>query len=120
MGINRRIQLENQLKESCSIPDKKVKKSAEATRETFFDKLAQDAKNATVTSKQTWTPYNALYKPLNEVLVFRIFKHMQIYCIHHAIRKQDEKLACSIEEELTCWKNHFEKELNQECSNNIS
>lgn len=75
MGINRRIQLENQLKESCSIPDKKVKKSAEATRETFLDKLAQDAKNATVTSKQTWRPYNALYKPLNEVLVFKIFKH---------------------------------------------
>lgn len=115
MGINRRIQLENQLKESCSIPDKKVKKSAEATRETFFDKLAQDAKNATVTSKQTWRPFNTLYKPLNEVLVFKIFKHR-----YTNIRKQDGKLACSIEEELTCCKNHFEKELNQECSNNIS
>lgn len=55
--------LEDQLKESCSIQDKKkVKKSAEATifKRDFFDKLAQDAENATVTSKQTWGPYNAL------------------------------------------------------------
>lgn len=30
-------------------------------------------------------------------------------------RKQNGKFASSIEEELTCWKHHFKKVLNQEC-----
>lgn len=36
------------------------------------------------------------------------------------VQKQDGKLASSIEEELTCWKKHFERVLNQECPTKVA
>lgn len=36
------------------------------------------------------------------------------------MRTQDGKVASGIEEEFTCWKNHFGRVLNQECSTTVA
>ncbi|XP_062615396.1 uncharacterized protein LOC134277126 [Saccostrea cucullata] len=95
--------LKDQLKETYTIQDKEVKKSARKDMKDYVDKLAQDAENTA--SKQDM---GALYRITKSLSAG--FKSTDT-----PVRKQDGVLASSIEEELICWKEHFERVLNQEC-----
>ena len=93
----------DQLKDIYSTQDKEVKKSARQDKKDLVEKLAQDAEEAA--------------KKQDMGTLYRITKTLSggFRSTDTPVRKLDGKLASSREEELTCWKDHFERVLNQEC-----
>ena len=94
--------LKDQLKETYSKQDKHIKKSSRKDKKAYIDNLAHEAEEAA--SKQDMGTLYRITKTLSGG-----FRNNET-----PVRKQDGKLTCSTEEELECWKDHFEKVLNRD------
>ena len=94
--------LKENLKRTYSEQDKEVKKSAKKDKKDYIERLATDAEEAA--ARQDMGTLYRISKSLSGG-----FKNAET-----PVRKQDGELTSCTEEELTCWKEHFERVLNRD------
>ena len=98
----RSARLKAQMKESYRNLDKEVKRSTRADKKRYIEKIAEEAETAA--SKQEMGSLNKLTKSLTKTG----FQSTEM-----PVRDQQGNMILKVEDNLRCWKEHFERVLNQ-------